>query len=58
MHTTIPGSSPLQTIFGGGYIPEHHADESRGNLPPAEAEDIDLDFGEILKALRRALGLH
>jgi hypothetical protein len=57
MHPTIPGSSPLQTIFGGGYVQEHHADECRGNLPPAEAGDIDLDFGEILKALRRALGL-
>jgi hypothetical protein len=56
MHPTIPGSSPLQTIFGGGYVQEHHVDESHRNLP-AEAGDIDLDFGEILKALRSALGL-
>jgi hypothetical protein len=57
MHTTIPGSGPLQTIFGGGYVEEHHADATHRNLPPAEAGDIDLDFGEILKALRSALGL-
>ena len=57
MHPTIPGSNPFPSIFGGGYVQEHHADESHRNLPPAEAGDTDLDFGEILKALRRALGL-
>jgi hypothetical protein len=57
MHPTIPGTNQLQTIFGGGYVPEHHADESHRYLPPSGTGEIDLDFGEILKTLRKALGL-
>jgi hypothetical protein len=57
MHLTIPGTNSLQTIFGSGYIQEQRGDESRRNLPPPESVRIDLDFSEILKALRSALGL-
>jgi hypothetical protein len=57
MYFTIPDSNPLQSIFGGAYVPEHHADEGHRNLPPSGIRDTDLDFGEILKALRSALGL-
>jgi hypothetical protein len=39
--------------FGGGYVPELRADQSRGNLPSDETSM--LDFGAILKALRAAL---
>jgi hypothetical protein len=57
MHPTIQGTNQLQTIFGGGYVPEHHADETHRYLPPSGTGEIDLDFGEILKTLRKALGL-
>jgi hypothetical protein len=57
MYFTTPDSNPLQSIFGAGYVPEHHADESHRNLPPAGSRETDLDFGEILKALRSALGI-
>ena len=57
MYLTTPDSNPLQSIFGGGYVPEHHADENRRNLPSTGSRETDLDFGEILKALRSALGL-
>jgi hypothetical protein len=57
MYLTTPGCNPLQSIFGNGYVPEFHADESQRNLPPSEGGETDLDFGEILKALRSALGL-
>ena len=43
---------PVQTIFGGGYVPEQHDDDRHPNLLPQQK----LDFAEILKSLRAALG--
>ena len=44
---------PVQTIFGGGYVPEQHDDHRHPSLLPNEK----LDFAEILKSLRAALGI-
>jgi hypothetical protein len=57
MRLTTQGSSPLQTIFGGGYVIEQRGDETQRNLPPLEDSEFGLDFSEILKALRAALSL-
>jgi hypothetical protein len=47
----------LHTVFGGGYVAEQRGDERRGHLPPADDRAFDVDFGEILKALRAALSI-
>jgi len=48
----LPIQNPrqLQTIFGSGYVPEEHSDETRRNLPPAKREASD--FSEFLKRLK------
>ena len=48
----LPTEPPRQlpTIFGGGYVPEEHSDETHRNLPPAERETSD--FKEFLKRLK------
>jgi hypothetical protein len=50
MCLSIQNPSQLPTIFGGGYVPEDHSDETRRNLPPAEREA--LEFSEFLKRLK------
>ena len=66
MHLSHAQSShPLQTIFGGGYVPEQHGDETESHLPAAESMSFDDAFNalrvamldELLKALRSALSL-
>jgi len=47
----------LHTIFGGGYVAEQRRDETRGHLPPADDSTFNVDFGEILKALRATLSI-
>jgi hypothetical protein len=48
----------LQTIFGNGYVPEQHADEMHGYLPPSGQSDLDSTmFDELLETLRAALSL-
>lgn len=44
---------PVQTIFGGGYVPEQHDDSCHPSLLLNEK----LDFAEILQSLRAALGI-
>ena len=44
---------PVQTVFGGGYVPERHDDDCHPSLLPKEK----LDFAAILKSLRAALGV-
>ena len=50
MFLPIQNPSQMPTIFGGGYVPEEHSDETSRNLAPAEREA--LDFGEFLKRLK------
>ena len=50
MSLPIQNPSQMPTIFGGGYVPEEHSDETSRNLPPAEREA--LEFGEFLKRLK------
>jgi hypothetical protein len=57
MHLTTQGSSPLQTIFGGGYVVEQRGDETHRNLPSSDDGKFVVDFAGILKALRSALSL-
>jgi len=38
MCTPIQNPNQLTTIFGSGYVPEEHSDETHRNLPPAERE--------------------
>jgi hypothetical protein len=51
------GSTQLHTLFGGGYVVEQRGDQTERHLPPAEPRTFNVDFGEILKALRAALGI-
>jgi hypothetical protein len=57
MHLASQSSTQLHTLFGGGYIVEQRGDETERRLPPAEPRTFNVDFGEILKALRAALGI-
>jgi hypothetical protein len=57
MHVASQSYTQLHTVFGGGYIVEQRGDETQRHLPPAEARTFNVDFGEILKALRAALGI-
>ena len=45
----------VHSIFGPGYIPESHPDQAQLSLLPADREFY---FGEILNALRSAIGIH
>jgi hypothetical protein len=51
MYATTQSIHPVQTIFGGGYVPEQHDDEHHPGLLPKE----NVDFAAILKSLRAAL---
>jgi hypothetical protein len=57
MHLASQSYTQLHTVFGGGYIVEQRGDETQRHLPPAEPRMFNVDFGEILKALRAALGI-
>ena len=49
---TLPPIDTVRTIFGSGYLPEHHAE---GCCWPRERSA--LDFTAILQSLRAALGI-
>ena len=53
MYAMTQSIHPVQTIFGGGYVPEQHDDERHPGLLPREK----VDFAAILKSLRAALGI-
>ena len=57
MHAASQSSIQFHTVFGNGYVAEQRADEAERHLPPAEPRTFDVDFGEILKTLRAALGI-
>ena len=55
MHFTGQNFTHIATIFGSGYVPEQHQDESSRYLPiPAKREPL-VNFDELLKKLRAAL---
>ena len=49
--------TPLQTLFGAGYVEEQHADEAHRYLPPSEPGEFVMNFEQMLKKLRAALSL-
>ena len=57
MYSTTQTFIQAHTIFGGGYVPELHGDETARHLPRAEKHELGLDFSEMLKAFRAALSL-
>jgi hypothetical protein len=40
MYPTTQSIHPVQTIFGGGYVPERHDDERHPGLLPREKVDF------------------
>ena len=57
MRPTSQNSIQLQSIFGGGYIPEQHSDQTDCHLPMSDSRDLTESFDAVLKALRAALSL-
>jgi hypothetical protein len=53
MYATTQSIYPVQTIFGGGYVPEQHDDQRHPGLLPREKAGL----AAILKSLRAALGI-
>ena len=49
--------APLQTVFGGEFVQEHHSDAMHRYLPQAEKHEFTVDFDAVIKALRAALSL-
>jgi len=56
-YSTTQSFTPASTIFGSGYVPEQHGDETHWNLAPAEKHDFVADIDTLLKTLRAALSL-
>lgn len=44
--TTQNITTPVQTIFGPGYVPEHHAEQTNF------ADDREARFAEFMRSLR------
>ena len=56
-------STQVFSMFGGGYVPELHTDEARGNLAPSDIDDAVRSltvsmFSEVLQSLRAALSVN
>jgi len=49
MYATVPSTRPVQSIFGAGYVPEHHVDHEDRMLPAVEP---DMQFSDFVKSLR------
>ncbi len=49
MFHTTQSINPVQTIFGPGYVPEQHADQTQ------LADDGEARFAEFVKSLRSLL---
>lgn len=49
MRLATPNSHQLHTVFGSGYIPEQHRDETDRNLPPSGNPGL-ADLLMVLKA--------
>ena len=46
MFKTTQSTTPVQTIFGSGYVPEQHAEQTNF------ADDREARFAEFMKSLR------
>jgi len=57
MYCNTQNFTQAHTIFGGGYVPEQHGDDTHRHLPVSEKRDFVVDFAELLKALRATLSL-
>jgi len=57
MYGTSQNFTQAHTIFGGGYVPEQHSDDTHRHLPVLEKREFAVDFAELLKALRATLSL-
>jgi len=57
MYVTGQSIHPVNTIFGTGFVPEHHAETDQPSLLAHDTERRQLDFAAILEALRSALGI-
>jgi hypothetical protein len=57
MNVTTQHFTQVSSIFGSGYVPEQHGEQSRSYLPPIEGHEPIVDFEELLKTLRAALSL-
>jgi hypothetical protein len=62
MRLATQNSSQLQTIFGGGYVPEQHADRMHWNLSLPDVDEVIESltasmFCEMMNSLRSALSL-
>jgi len=57
MNYTTQNFTQAHTIFGGGYVPEQHGDDTYRHLPAPEKREFVVDFAELLKTLRAALSL-
>jgi len=49
MYPSTQSIHPVQSIFGSGFIPEHHVEGDLRKLPPFERE---VRFAEFVKSLR------
>jgi len=71
MYCATQNFTQARTIFGCGYVPEQHGDETHRYLPPNDDHGISVGairnealkalnvamFSEVVKALRTALSL-
>ena len=57
MFCTTQNFTQAHTIFGGGYVPEQHSDDTHRYFVPSESHVFVVDFAEVLKALRAALSV-
>ena len=57
MYLASQNFTQVATIFGSGYVPEQHGDESHRYLPISEKREPLVNFHELLKKLRAALSL-
>ncbi len=46
MFKTTQSTTPVQTIFGSGYVPEQHAEQTNF------ADDREARFAEFMRSLR------
>jgi hypothetical protein len=55
-------STQVYTLFGGGYVPEQHAERAHWNLVSPDVDRVVKSlkvsmFDEVMKSLRSALSL-
>lgn len=51
MHPAADSSHPVHSIFGAGFIPEHHMEGDQRKLVLAEQERLFADFVRSLHGL-------